>query len=101
MNNWLTQKLRDLLGNFNINTISLMWLIFSVLFLIMAVRELIKSRKGLDVENINLGFFDLNKAYETTRKAIIEADKSSHMIAAASYFLAALTVVASLIISLL
>lgn len=91
----------QLLKNFNIDAISLVWLIFSVLFLTMTVREFAKSRKGLDVESINLGFHDLNKAYETTRRAIIEADKSSHKIAATSYFLASLTAVVSFIISLL
>lgn len=91
----------QMLENFNVNTIPLTWLIFSVLFLIMTVREFMKSRKGLDVESINLGFSDLNKAYETTRRAIIEADKSSHKIAATSYFMASLTAVASFIVSLL
>ncbi len=90
----------QMLKNFNINTIPLTWLIFSVLFLIMTVRVFMKSRKGL-VESINLGFPDLNKTYETTRKAIIEADKSSHKIAATSYFLASLTAIANFIVSLL
>ena len=90
-----------MLENLSIKQTSIMWLIFSVLFLIMAVREFVKSRKGLDVESINLGFSDLNKAYETTRKAIIEADKSSHKIAATAYFLASLTAIASFFVSLL
>ena len=91
----------NLLENFLNKPNIIIWLIFSCLFCVMAVRELIKSKKGLDVKKINLGFSDLNNAYETTRKAIIKADKSSHNIAATSYILAFLMALASFIISLL
>jgi len=67
----------------------------------MAIREFIKSKKGFFVKKMNLGFPDLNDAYETLRRAITEADKRSHQIAATSYFLAALVSLSSFIISLL
>lgn len=67
----------------------------------MAIKEFVKSKKGLNVKEINLHFSDLNDAYETTRQAIIEGDKESHKIAAASYFLATLTAFASLLLLLI
>lgn len=103
--NWPTQKLGEILMT-GINfikaySLSIIWFIFTGLFFYMAIREFIRSKKGLPVKEINLGFPDMNEAYEITRKTIIEADKSSHRTAAISYFLAGLVSLLSLVVPLL
>jgi hypothetical protein len=65
----------------------------------MTIKEFSEYKKGLNVKEINLGFSDLNEAYNTTREAIIESDRRSHKGAFISYLLAFLTAIASLILS--
>lgn len=84
----------------SISTITIFWIIFSFLFFFFTLKEYRQYLKGLDVPEINLGFSDLNKAYDTTRDAIIKSDKASHKTAAISFFLAGLTALASLFLSL-
>ena len=79
--------------------VATIWLLFFILFLTFSFCEWKRSIKGLTVKEINLGFSDLNNAYNITREAIIGSDKSSHRLAALSYLLAALTALASLIFS--
>jgi hypothetical protein len=70
------------------------------MFAYFSYSEYFKSKKDLDVKEINLVFTDLNEAYNTTRKAIILSDKQSHSTASISYFLAFLTALGSLILSI-
>jgi hypothetical protein len=64
------------------------------------ILDYFKSKTDLDVKEINLGFTDLNEAYNTTREAIILSDKQSHSTASISYFLAFLTALGSLFLSI-
>ncbi|OGK39591.1 hypothetical protein A2954_02260 [Candidatus Roizmanbacteria bacterium RIFCSPLOWO2_01_FULL_37_12] len=66
----------------------------------MAFKENKKSKEGLKIKDINLGFSDLNQAYNIIKSAITQSDKESHKITSISYFLAGLTAFASFIISL-
>lgn len=83
-----------------ISPTTILWIIFSFLFFFFTYKEYKQSLKGLKVKELNLGFSDLNEAYNTTRKAIIESDKASHKTAAISFLLAGLTALASLFLSL-
>jgi len=78
----------------------LLWALFTVLFVIMAERERRAASRGLDVPEYDLGFSDMNEAQEILRQSIIKADRGSHLIAATSYFLAALVALASLILAI-
>ena len=79
------------------NSFSVIWFIFVALFFYMAYREYKMSKRGIEIKDLNLGFSDLNEAYDSLRKGIIGADKSSHKIAATSYFFAGLVALASFI----
>jgi hypothetical protein len=92
--NFIKEALSNLSGEIVI------WIIFSFMFVYFSYSEYFKSKKELDVKEINLGFTDLNEAYNATRKAIIISDKQSHSTASISYFLAFLTAVGSLILSI-
>jgi len=87
--------------------LSVIWGIFTLLFLWMAFREWKKSKlpmkslkssfvKSSDI-SISLGGLDLRAFTEELEKA----NQESHKIAATSFFLATLTALASLIISLI
>jgi hypothetical protein len=78
---------------------ALLWGVFVILFSLMAWREWRAAARGLQVPQYDLGFSDMNKAHEILRQAIVDADRSSHRIAATSYFLAAVVAVASLILA--
>lgn len=83
-----------------VNITSTIWLIFSFLFLSMTVFEYFKCKKGLKVDKINVGFSDLNDAYNKVNKAIVDSDRSSHKSAALSYLLAFLVALFSFIVSI-
>ena len=98
------QGLKTYIFNFctmlpSLNTETVLWMIFSLLFFVFSIREYSKSRVGLSVRELNLGFSDLNETYNATRDAIIDADKSSHKSASISYFLAFLTAVGRFILA--
>ena len=90
---------------------SIIWLIFSGLFLYMAYREWKKSKQLLDslksafFNNPQLGLSStiqfMGVSFESFAKELQKSNQESHRIAATSYFLAGLTALASLIISLL
>ncbi len=79
--------------------VSLLWAIFLVFFVVMAVRETLAAKRGLAVPTYDLGFPDMNEAQEILRQAIIQADRSSHRIAAWSYGSAGTVAAFSMVLS--
>jgi len=78
----------------------ILWIVFSFMFAYFSYSEYCKSKKGLHVKKINVGFPDLNEAFNTVKEAIIISDKQSHSTASISYLLAFLTALGSLILSI-
>ena len=109
--NWQTKKFELAVEFLTNHTSAMIWLIFSVLFLFMAWKELQKSKKPLEslksslYKQSNNGVqaivgimgVDFGKFTEELEKS----NQESHLIAATSYLLAGLTAVAGLILSLL
>ena len=85
-------------------TLSMIWFIFTALFLYMTYREWKKSKQQLESLKSVQSSVSINMMGVDFRSFIKELEKSnqeSHKITATSYFLAGLTALASFIISLL
>ena len=91
-------------------SLSIVWFIFTTLFLFMAWKEFKRSKKDSGtlknitpsswgkVEILGINFAEMLNKF---KGEINQSSKESHRIAATSYFLAGLTALASFIISLL
>jgi hypothetical protein len=81
-------------------TFSIFWAIITIFFFFTAYRQYKMSRKGIKIKDLDLGFSDLNEAYNNLREGIIEADKSSHKIAFFSFLFAGIAALISFAASL-
>lgn len=115
MTSWPIIKLGGILEMtkdfFVIYAVSVIWLIFTVLFFFMAWREWVKSKKPLKslgsafFNNPNLGasatiqMIGIN--FESFVQELERSNQESHRIAATAYFLAGLTAAASFFLTFL
>lgn len=89
--------------------LTIIWAIFTLLFLIKSMKEWLESKKDIKVfETIRLNTtarvvilgVDFSEVFESLKEVINKSNQESHKIATTSYFLAGLTALASLIVSL-